>query len=63
MTEAGAGAPVLVRVAKSPADWQAVRSLCCRTGNGGDPIDPARWPLFAELWIGPYQRLLPKAVG
>jgi GNAT superfamily N-acetyltransferase len=60
MTEAGAGAPVLVRVAKSPADWQAVRSLCCRTGNGGDPIDPARWPLFAELWIGPYQRLLPK---
>jgi GNAT superfamily N-acetyltransferase len=52
-------APVLVRVATTPADWQAVRSLCCRTGNGGDPIDPARWPLFAELWIGPYQRLAP----
>ena len=54
------GAPPLVRVARTPADWQAVRSLCCRSGNGGDPIDPARWPLFAELWIGPYQRLVPE---
>ena len=52
-------APVLVRVATTAADWRAVRSLCCRTGKGGDPIDPARWPLFAELWIGPYQRLIP----
>lgn len=60
MSEADASAPALVRVAKSPADWQAVRSLCCRTGNGGDPIDPARWPLFAELWVGPYQRLAPE---
>jgi GNAT superfamily N-acetyltransferase len=54
------GAPVLVRVARTDVDWSAVRSLCCRTGNGGDPIDPARWPLFAELWIGPYQRLVPE---
>ncbi len=60
MSGADAGAPALVRVAKSPADWQAVRSLCCRTGNGGDPIDLARWPLFAELWVGPYQRLAPE---
>jgi GNAT superfamily N-acetyltransferase len=51
--------PGLVRVVTA-GDWQAVRSLCCRTGNGGDPIDPARWPLFAELWIGPYQRLVPE---
>jgi len=50
--------PVLVRVARTATDWQAIRSLCCRTGNGGDPIDPARWPLFAELWVGPYQRLV-----
>jgi GNAT superfamily N-acetyltransferase len=49
----------LVRRAATADDWRAVRGLCCRTGNGGDPIDPARWPLFAELWIGPYQRLLP----
>jgi GNAT superfamily N-acetyltransferase len=48
--------PVVVRVAR-PADWQAVRTLCCETGNGGNPIDPVRWPLFADLWIGPYQRL------
>ena len=60
MSDGEASAPVLVRAAGSPADWQAVRSLCCRTGNGGDPIDPARWPLFADLWIGPYQRLVPE---
>jgi GNAT superfamily N-acetyltransferase len=54
------GASLPVRVAHTEADWQGVRSLCCQTGNGGDPIDPARWPLFAELWIGPYQRLVPE---
>ena len=54
------GPAVLIRVARNPADWQAVRSLCCRTGDGGDPIEPARWPLFAELWVGPYQRLVPE---
>jgi GNAT superfamily N-acetyltransferase len=58
MTEPGA--PALVRVARTPADWEAIRSLCCRTGDAGDPIDPARWPLFADLWIGPYQRLVPE---
>jgi GNAT superfamily N-acetyltransferase len=52
-------APVVVRVARTAADWQAVRTLCCQTGNGGNPIDPVRWPLFADLWIGPYQRLAP----
>lgn len=51
--------PALVRVAKSAADWTAIRSLCCRTGNAGEPIDRERWPLFGELWIGPYQRLVP----
>jgi GNAT superfamily N-acetyltransferase len=50
----------LVRRAATAGNWDAVRSLCCRTGNGGDPIDRARWPLFAELWIGPYQRLVPE---
>jgi GNAT superfamily N-acetyltransferase len=59
VTEGPGGAATLVRVARSAADWHAVRSLCCRTGDAGDPIDPARWPLFAELWIGPYQRLVP----
>jgi GNAT superfamily N-acetyltransferase len=52
-------APALVRVAATTADWQAVRSLCCRSGDGGNPIDPLRWPLFAELWVGPYERLAP----
>lgn len=48
-----------VRVASTAADWSAIRSLCCRTGNAGDPIDRDRWPLFGELWIGPYQRVVP----
>jgi GNAT superfamily N-acetyltransferase len=53
------GDATLVRVAASTADWEGVRRVCCRSGNGGNPIDRARWPLFAELWIGPYQRLAP----
>ena len=52
--------PVLVRGPRTAADWQAVRTLCCQTGNGGSPIERVRWPLFADLWIGPYQRLIPK---
>jgi GNAT superfamily N-acetyltransferase len=44
-------------VARTAAEWQAVRTLCCETGDAGNPIDPLRWPLFADLWIGPYQRL------
>jgi GNAT superfamily N-acetyltransferase len=48
----------VIRVARA-ADWPAIRELCCRTGDGGSPVAPGRWPFFAELWIGPYQRLLP----
>jgi len=58
MTEESDGS-VVVRVAKTAADWHAVRTLCCETGNGGNPIDRNRWPLFGDLWIGPYQRLVP----
>jgi GNAT superfamily N-acetyltransferase len=50
---------VIVRQAASPADWQGVRDLCCATGDAGGPVDHARWPLFAEWWIGPYQRVRP----
>lgn len=49
----------MVRPARA-ADWPAVRDLCCLTGEAGSPIAPARWPFFAELWIGPYQRLVPE---
>lgn len=48
-----------VRVARDPGDWHAVRELCCLTGAAGEPIDAERWPFFAEVWIGPYQRLRP----
>jgi GNAT superfamily N-acetyltransferase len=50
----------LIRAARTHADWRAVRELCCATGDAGDPIVAERWPFFAELWIGPYQRLLPE---
>jgi GNAT superfamily N-acetyltransferase len=50
---------VRVRPAVSSADWRGVRDLCCETGEAGGPIAPARWPFFAERWIGPYQRVRP----
>lgn len=40
--------------------WQAIRDLCCRTGNDGAPIAPERWEFFAQVWIGPYQRIFPE---
>lgn len=56
-----AGPVVTVRAVRAASvDWSAIRDLCCRTGNAGDPIDASRWPFFAEVWIGPYQRLAPE---
>lgn len=42
------------------ASWAAVRELCCRTGNNGDPIAPERWELFSRIWIEPYEKILPE---
>jgi GNAT superfamily N-acetyltransferase len=42
------------------ASWAAVRDLCCRTGDNGDPIAPERWELFSRIWIEPYEKLLPE---
>jgi hypothetical protein len=50
----------LIRNAGSAADWQAVREICCQTGNAGAPIATERWPFFSEYWIGPYQKLAPR---
>jgi GNAT superfamily N-acetyltransferase len=41
------------------ASWAAVRELCCRTGDNGDPIAPERWELFSRIWIEPYEKLCP----
>ena len=57
MPEDAAG--VQIRHSGSAEDWQAIRELCCLTGRQGNPIERERWPLFAELWVGPYQRLRP----
>ena len=43
----------------SAGDWLAIRDLCCLTGDAGEPIARERWRFFAELWIGPYERLAP----
>lgn len=40
--------------------WRAVREICCRTGNNGEPIAKKRWEFFARVWIEPYERLLPQ---
>ena len=42
------------------ASWAAVRALCCRTGDNGDPIAGERWDLFSRIWIEPYEKLLPE---
>jgi GNAT superfamily N-acetyltransferase len=42
------------------AAWLAVRALCCRTGDNGDPIAAERWDLFSRIWIEPYEKLLPE---
>lgn len=42
------------------AAWAAVRELCCRTGDNGDPIAPERWELFSRIWIEPYEKILPE---
>ena len=41
------------------ASWAAVRELCCRTGNNGDPIASERWKLFSRIWIEPYEKIFP----
>ena len=40
--------------------WKLVGELCCRTGNGGDPIANERWEIFERIWIEPYRVLLPE---
>ncbi|MEK6577694.1 MAG: GNAT family N-acetyltransferase, partial [Bdellovibrionota bacterium] len=49
---------IQIRKASHKSDWEEIRRICCETGNYGSPIDPVRWPFFAEHWIGPYQSLL-----
>ena len=40
--------------------WKLVGELCCRTGNGGDPIANERWEIFERIWIEPYRVLRPE---
>lgn len=54
-------ADVEISSVRSPEDWVQIREICCLTGAAGKPVEPAsRWPFFGELWIGPYQKLLPE---
>ena len=42
----------------SGLQWAAVRELCCRAANNDAGIAAERWPLFGEIWIEPYRKLL-----
>jgi len=42
------------------AAWQAIRAICCRTGDNGNPIARERWDFFARLWIDPYEKIVPE---
>ena len=39
--------------------WPAIREICRRTGNNGEPIAPERQELFVRVWIEPYEKILP----
>jgi hypothetical protein len=52
--------PIQVRNVGSPADWEAIREICCETGNNGESIDAKRRPFFAELWVAPYEERCPR---
>ena len=45
----------MIRAFSSPADWAAIREICCLTGNAGEPIEK-RAGFFAETG-SPYQAL------
>lgn len=59
-------ARILVRrLSAAPAErksWQAVREICCRTGDNGNPVAAERREFFARVWIEPYEKLLPEWV-
>lgn len=42
------------------AAWQAIRAICCRTGDNGEAIAADRWDFFARLWIDPYEKIVPE---
>ena len=51
----------LLIVEQNPSleQWKQIDELCCRTGNGGEPIARERWNFFSHVWVSPYQRLRP----
>lgn len=50
---------MIVRAAQE-SDWEQIRKICCDTGKSGNPIEPERYKYFSEIWIGPYQKLIPQ---
>lgn len=43
-----------------PGAWLAIREICCRTANNGEPIARERWDFFARVWIDPYEKIQPE---
>ncbi len=51
---------MIIRTAGSREDWAAIRRICCETAYAGAGLsDRTRWEFFAEMWVGPYERLVP----
>ncbi len=52
------------RQASMPSDWKQVREICLQNANPEQDLNKVgnkeRRLFFSELWIGPYQKLLPE---
>lgn len=53
-------APVSYSKPDTPADWDALREICCLTADEGRGIARPEWDFFAEYWVGPYQKFAPE---
>jgi GNAT superfamily N-acetyltransferase len=45
---------------RGASDWAQARAICCASAAAGAPIAAERWPFFADLWVGPYERWAPE---
>ncbi len=49
-----------IRNPSSAQDWEKVKTICCQTGNAGNPITQESWSTFEKIWIDPYQSHYPE---
>ncbi len=49
-----------IRKPSTAEDWQKIRETCCRAANDGKGIATERESFFSELWVGPYEEIIPE---